>query len=422
MAGTYTLVVVDNGSEDEMRAFEDADVVIHNPVNLGFARACNQGAAAVPDAKSLVFLNNDTEVAPKWLSALRKSLGMPKAGIAGSFLHYPGGATQHAGIDFIQQPPIAAVNIQELRPPGYVPAVTGACMAVRREVFDALGGFDEGYWNGYEDVDLCLRAQDLGWKTYYDPASQVMHLESQSGPERFAAIGSNMERLQSRFNHLVTRQSGTVAILIPAMRPQLLLHLIENIEAMTPQAHTLHFMVEKDSDCHRVLDKHPLVNLHLDEGGTWGERLNYMYGMTIEPYVFCGADDIAFQSNWLPQALEVMGDMQGVVSVNDTIRTEGTLPLVSRQYIDQLSGCFDTPNVLIYPGYKHNYSETELYATAMRRGRFRYAQRSFVQHRHPINGSAPHDEVYALGNRNLGHDEHLFNDRAKKLWRKYAAE
>lgn len=418
-AGTYTLIVVDNGSTDATACLESADIIVHWPENRGFAKACNFGADVVREAKSIVFLNNDTEVAPGWLPALRKSLAMPKAGIAGSFMHYPGGATQHAGIDFIQSPPIVATNIQELMPPGYVPAVSGACMAVRREVWDQLNGFNEAYWNGYEDVDLCLRAQDVGWKTYYDPASQVMHLESQSGPERFAQIGNNMELLQKLFSHLVTAQEGT-DILIPAMRAHKLKKLVDTIEQTTPERHSIHFMVTRGSDCHEVLGKsNDLYTVHLDNGDTWGHRLNAMYRKTKESYLFLGSDDSEFCIAWLREALATMGNMQGVVSVNDGVQPEGTLALVSRQYIDQLSGCFDTPNVIIYPGYHHNYSETELFQTARRRHRFAYARTSMVRHMHPINGSAPPDEVYALGNEHSEEDAHLHFERANRLWRMY---
>ena len=52
-----------------------------------------------------------------------------------------------------------------------------------------------------------------------------------------------------------------------------------------------------------------------------------------------------------------MGTMHGVVFVNDMLMAHGTLPLVSRRYIEQYSGCFDVPDVIIYPGYSHNYSE-----------------------------------------------------------------
>jgi GT2 family glycosyltransferase len=415
--GSYHLVVIDNGSTDGMRAFEDADTVIHNPTNLGFAAGCNQGAAAVPDAEVLVFLNNDAETAPNWLPAMLRSLRMPRTGIAGGFLHYPGGATQHAGVEFMNSPPIVAVNIQELRPPGYVPATTGAFMAVRREAFDAVGGFDEGYWNGYEDVDLCLKVRQAGWQTYYSPDAQAMHHESASGPERWAAVGNNIDRLQSKWGYLAEASERNTAILIPSMRAHLLPPLLDNIAATTPEQHWVYLMLEWQSDCDRAVGGRDDVTILYDEGDTWGHRLNAMLHWTYEPYLFCAADDVEFHPGWLTEALNVMGTMHGVVSVADRVSAQGTLPLISRRYIDQWSGCLDVPDVIIHPAYHHNYSETELYETARTRGRWLKAEQSVVEHHHPLVGTAAEDEVYALGRSRVTHDEYLFNERANRLWR-----
>ncbi|MEY4374533.1 MAG: hypothetical protein RL760_699, partial [Candidatus Eisenbacteria bacterium] len=72
------------------------------------------------------------------------------------------------------------------------------CFMVRREAFEAVGGFDEGYWNGYEDVDLCLRLQPHGLLVY-EPTSVLTHHESKSGPQRFAKVMQNVERLHRQW-------------------------------------------------------------------------------------------------------------------------------------------------------------------------------------------------------------------------------
>jgi GT2 family glycosyltransferase len=69
---------------------------------------------------------------------------------------------------------------------------------IRSEAFQDVGGFDEGYWNGYEDVDLCLAMGAKGWRIVYKPASVLMHHESASGAERFAKWEANVERLETR--------------------------------------------------------------------------------------------------------------------------------------------------------------------------------------------------------------------------------
>ena len=174
--------------------------------NIGFAQGCNAGAMHT-DAEKLVFLNNDCVVQPGWLWPLSYHLDDPGIGVTGGLLMYPDGSVQHAGIgvDFNREPGREAWNIDRGMPHngGYttrdVPAVTGACLATRTEVFDQLNGFDPGFNNGYEDVDLCLRARDAGYRAVFEPASIVTHLESASGDERFRHVVHNVTRLRNRW-------------------------------------------------------------------------------------------------------------------------------------------------------------------------------------------------------------------------------
>src|SRR5437773_2532546 len=78
-------------------------------------------------------------------------------------------------------------------------AVTAAAMLVRPEAFAEAGGFDEGYWNGNEDIDLCLTMAAAGWATVYQPASRIVHHESVSGPERWSRCTDNMDRFRRRW-------------------------------------------------------------------------------------------------------------------------------------------------------------------------------------------------------------------------------
>lgn len=185
------VIVVDNGSSDGtaeyLTSLSEPIRVIRNAQNLGFARACNQ-AARVATCEYLFFLNNDTIPLADWLEPLLAELDRhPEVGIVGNKLLYANGTIQHAGVAFSLPDGVpyhiyrgvdahhpAVERRRELR------AVTGACMLVRRSLFESLGGFDEGYQNGFEDVDLCLRAGDSGVKVVYQPRSVVVHLEEQS--------------------------------------------------------------------------------------------------------------------------------------------------------------------------------------------------------------------------------------------------
>jgi GT2 family glycosyltransferase len=215
------LVLVDNGSTDATAQLLDGlagdDVtLVRNATNLGFARACNQGAAAA-SGERLLFLNNDVVVRPGWLAPLQHALDAdPTVAAASPLLLFPDGLIQHGGVYLFDVPHLPAQegqivfgpSLRHYRQPGDlpaahvagpVPALTAASMLVRRDAFEQAGGFDEGYWNGYEDIDLCLRLRRLGWGLRYEPASVAVHHESASGPERFSREAANVQRFAERW-------------------------------------------------------------------------------------------------------------------------------------------------------------------------------------------------------------------------------
>lgn len=170
--------------------------------NEGFAKASNKGAelAATP---YVLFLNDDTEVHPGFLKPLVDLLDTePTMAAVGSQLLYPDGTIQHSGVYFTYDTwsgILAGNHYHDDRKAGQVGAVTAACMLVRKSMFDQVGGFDEGYVNGNEDVDLCLRFREAGLGVYFQPTSIVTHHESASGPERWAHVGENIRRLSDRW-------------------------------------------------------------------------------------------------------------------------------------------------------------------------------------------------------------------------------
>ena len=215
-AGRYELVLVDNGSRDSTGALldelEHADlpvIIQRNKDNLGYARACNQGVCAA-SGKHMVLLNNDTEACPGWFEPLVEALeSNPLVGAAGAKLVYSDGTIQHAGLllaetaggdleglhRFLRFPADhPAANVREP-----VAAVTGAAVALRREALDAAGGLDEEFWNGDEDLDLCLKLQALGWQILYVPESSLVHHESGSGLERYRSVAQNRALLSARW-------------------------------------------------------------------------------------------------------------------------------------------------------------------------------------------------------------------------------
>lgn len=183
------IVVVDNASRDNSPALirqllPDA-LLLPQAANLGFAGGVHCGVAASNGA-FLALLNPDTVVDPGWLMGLMTVLTAPRCGIAGSKIFAAQGATLlHTG-GAVSRPLLLASHRGDGEPdqgqyetPEAVAFVTGAALALRRELWDRLGGLDTGFFPGYfEDVDLCWRAQALGLECWYAPQSTLRHSES----------------------------------------------------------------------------------------------------------------------------------------------------------------------------------------------------------------------------------------------------
>ncbi|MFN2461335.1 MAG: glycosyltransferase [Candidatus Velthaea sp.] len=212
-AGNGEVIVVDNGS-DARTAAVLADFpwvsVLRNERNLGFAAACNQGARAAR-GRYVVHLNNDTEPLAGWLASMLARFADPGVGVVGARLLFPNDTLQHAGV--VLAPvrfgpegfgPYHLLWQAPREAPGALAAadfevVTGACLAAPRDLFLELGGFDERYWNGYEDVDFCLNVRSRGLRVVYEPAAVLYHYESQSGIQRKRRLMHNVRLLGERW-------------------------------------------------------------------------------------------------------------------------------------------------------------------------------------------------------------------------------
>lgn len=184
--GGHAIVVVDHASETPYRpGYLGRDVVLHRlDRHTSFARANNQGAALRPN-DFILLLNNDVFLHREALRCAMALLArVPRGGICGSRLLFPDGRIQHCGVAFAagREGPY---HFARGRPAWTVAranrewqAVTGACFLVRREVWDTLGGLDESYPFGLEDVDFCLRARQVGWRVFCCDDVDSLHLES----------------------------------------------------------------------------------------------------------------------------------------------------------------------------------------------------------------------------------------------------
>lgn len=208
----FEVVVVDNGSGDGTREHFAALGPTPFPVryhrheaNLGFARACNQGARLAA-GRYLLFLNNDTLVRPGWLEAM---VGVaeadPRVGAVGIQQLFPYTRTiHHTGIVFTVDGmpqhlyPHSPASLPHVNKQREYQAVNGACLLVPRALFGECGGFDEGYCNGYEDVDLCLTLREKGRRVVCCTSASIYHY-GQITETRTVDDGHNARRFREKW-------------------------------------------------------------------------------------------------------------------------------------------------------------------------------------------------------------------------------
>ena len=186
----YEIIIIDNDSSTpEMRSFlaNLKHRVISFPGPFNFS-GINNLAARHAGGDHLIFLNNDTRViSPEWISALLEFTQQNEIGIAGAKLYYPDGRIQHAGV-ILGLHGVAGHSHKNFggSSRGYFDAlfsvrncsaVTAACMMIRRDVFELVGGFDEGLAVCYNDVDLCLRVREAGYRVVWTPYAELYHHE-----------------------------------------------------------------------------------------------------------------------------------------------------------------------------------------------------------------------------------------------------
>jgi GT2 family glycosyltransferase len=201
---SHEIVVVGNGTPEDVLAPLSARsdlVVVPVPVNLGFAAGCNWGARFAR-GRSIVLLNDDTEVEPGWLSALAGAAAQDaRIGAVGSrILDFDGGTLEAGGVVWSDGAtlragrglPAGAHAHDEVRDVDYC----SACgVLVTRTAWDAVGGFDEAYYPAYhEDVDLFLSLRSCGYRTVYCPTARVRHHEGASSRVLYREFAARRNR------------------------------------------------------------------------------------------------------------------------------------------------------------------------------------------------------------------------------------
>ena len=215
----HEIILVDDGSTDGTREWLATLAVpfrvVLNERNLGYAATNNRGAA-LARGRLLALLNNDLVLSPGWLEpmlAAHRSLG-DRAGLIGNVqLDARTGQVDHTCI-FINlkgkpehQRTFPAEFSHFFTTVYRVDALTGACALIERALWQQLGGFDEGYFNGCEDVDLCFRARAAGLINAVALRSRVRHYIS-SSLNRKRSDEENTYRLTLRWRDELARSAS----------------------------------------------------------------------------------------------------------------------------------------------------------------------------------------------------------------------
>ena len=222
------IIVIENNSEKEEtfhyyekleKRYSQVKVVTWDgPFNYS---AINNFGAKYADGDYLLLLNNDTEViTPEWLENMMGYCQREDVGIVGAKLLYPDNTVQHAGVVvgiagfaghiLTGYDRYATGYLWRLATTQDESAVTGACLMVKRSVFEELHGLDESFAVGLNDIDFCLRARALGKLVVFTPEACLYHYESKSRglentPEKKARLQKEVDHFRERYRDFLKK-------------------------------------------------------------------------------------------------------------------------------------------------------------------------------------------------------------------------
>ncbi len=206
----FEFVIIDNSQAEAVQQLGRQLAAEHPPLQIldmrhqpfNFSRFCN-AAARHTSAPLLLFLNDDmAPLNPDWLTALVEHAQRPEIGAVGARLLYPDDTLQHVGVIGL---PIGWMHAFRKLPahqagcfafPHIIrncSGVTGACLMTRRELFWQVNGFEEIHLpHNLQDIDLCLKLRQKGYRIVYTPYAQLYHDESKTKYERNISVASDL--------------------------------------------------------------------------------------------------------------------------------------------------------------------------------------------------------------------------------------
>ena len=218
----YEIIIVENNSTEgetfqyynEIQKKTDKVRVVYFDGEFNYSKVNNFGVQYAT-GEYILFLNNDTEViTEKWLEKMVGYCQLQKTGIVGAKLLYPDDSVQHCGV-VIGVGGFAGhiLTLSNRNEVGYfgklqavqnVSAVTGACLMIKRSVFEQVEGFDEGFKVALNDIDLCLKVRKSGYDVIIHPGVELYHYESKSRgleetPEKHERFKREISRFRDRW-------------------------------------------------------------------------------------------------------------------------------------------------------------------------------------------------------------------------------
>ena len=210
----YEIIIIDNDSTEEktINYLKTLDLkIVKVRENFNFSKMNNE-AAKITTGEYLLFLNDDVMAIDKeWLTEMVSHCQLKGIGVVGSKLLLRDNRLQHGGIALLKNGagfhPMMGENSENILQHGYINtikncvAVTGACLLIRKNIFEEIHGFDEEFDLYYNDVDLCLKVQALGFRIVYTPYAKLLHdgsttIKKQSNNVPFFAIENHLAMMR----------------------------------------------------------------------------------------------------------------------------------------------------------------------------------------------------------------------------------
>ena len=220
-------------------------------------------------------------------------------------------------------------------------------------------------------------------------------------------------------------------MLVPVLgRPANVARLLRSLRSASSVPHSVLFIVSPRDRAEQAAVKQAGVPYHQVSWppgrGDWARKLERGRELTSEPLLLLAADDLHFHPGWDTALLRDWRRYDvGVLGTNDLGNPlvkrgmHSTHPCVVREYAD-CHGTIDNKELMLHPGYDHQWADNELVETAMSRGCWRFCWDSVVEHLHPAWGKAMRDQTYDKANREQKADRRMFLVR-RRLWRKQGA-